>query len=125
MGAVKSNKRILVLDKDSRLVDPVDDVLAGGGWDVQFTYDPNAVFDLAKANRPDLVILDFLLLDSECKTICDDFRSDPDLQSVPIMVVTRYKTRKTSQAAYQCDALFVKPVDVGIVASHIDYLMAS
>lgn len=125
MKALESKKRVLVLDKDTRLMDAVDDVLALGGWDVSITFDPNAVYDLAKEQQPDLVILDYLLIDNNCNLICNDFKEDPELRSVPIIIVTAYKNRKVKAAQYHCDALFVKPLDVSMVASRIDYLLAS
>ena len=111
MNAFNDKKYILVLDKDNRILSVVDDLMHLGNFEVHITYDPNAVYDSAKAMKPDLVILDYLLLNNECQEICRDFKEDADLQSVPIIVVTSYKSKKILAEAYKCEALFVKPLE--------------
>ncbi|MGY4535930.1 CheY-like chemotaxis protein [Mucilaginibacter sp. UYNi724] len=78
-----------------------------------------------QALKPDLVILDYLLLNDECALICRDFKEDAEMRGVPLIVVTAYKTKKTIDDAYKCEALFVKPLDVSLFASSVNYLMAS
>lgn len=125
MELVNRQKRILVLDKDNRIRSVVDEMLLYGDWDISVIYDPYAVYDKAKTYAPDLIILDYLLLDNDCATICQDFKDDAELESVPIIVVTAYKTRKASADFFKCDALFIKPLDMTVLASRMEYLMAS
>lgn len=119
------NKRILVLDKDTRILSVVDEIMHVGHYDMHIVFDPNAVYDKARDIKPDLVILDYLLLNNECEQICQDFKNDPEMSGIPIIVVAKYKTRKVTADSYKCDALFVKPLDVPLFASRMDYLMAS
>ncbi|AMR30438.1 hypothetical protein A0256_02890 [Mucilaginibacter sp. PAMC 26640] len=125
MKGFEDKKHILVLDKDNRLLSVVDDLAYLGNFEIHVTYDPNAVYDKAKDLKPDLIILDYLLLNNECLEICEDFKQDLNLTSVPIIVVTAYKSKKIRAEAYKCDALFVKPLDISLFASRMDYLMAS
>ncbi|MES2277862.1 MAG: response regulator [Bacteroidota bacterium] len=125
MELLNKQKRILVLDKDNRIQSVVDEMMHYGDWAISITYDPYAVYNMAKANKPDLIILDYLLLDNDCALICKDFKDDIVLQNVPIIVVTAYKTRKASADCYKCDALFIKPLDMEVLASRMEYLMAS
>jgi len=125
MELVQAKKQILILDKDNRILSVVDDIMHLGEFDIHITFDPNAVFDKAKSMQPDLVILDYLLLNDECAEICNDFKKDAELRSVPLIVVSAYKSKKIRQEEYNCDALFVKPLDVSLFASKIDYLTAS
>lgn len=125
MNALQEKKHILVLDKDNRILSVVDDLMHLGNFEVHVTYDPNAIYDSAKSLKPDLVILDYLLLNNECQEICQDFKEDLELTGVPIIVVTSYKSKKIRAEAYKCEALFVKPLDLSLFASRMDYLMAS
>jgi len=125
MATLDKQKKVLVLDKDNRIHSVVDEMMCYGDWDVSMTYDPYAVFDKAKTCKPDVIILDYLLLDNDCATICQDLRDDADLHDVPIIVVTAYKTRKAKADFYKCDALFIKPLDMSVLASRMEYLMAS
>lgn len=63
MEPMHSKKRILVLDKDTRVLNAVDEILTLGDWDVSILFDPNAVYDKAKSYKPDLVILDYVLVE--------------------------------------------------------------
>jgi DNA-binding response OmpR family regulator len=96
-----------------------------GDFDVHLTYDPNAIYDKAKVIHPDLIILDYLLLDMDCALVCQDFKDDEQLRQVPIIVVTAFKSKKAELESYKCDALFVKPLDMELLASRMEYLMAS
>lgn len=125
MELLNSQKRILVLDKDNRIASVVDEVSCYGDYDIHTIYDPNSVYDKAKSFKPNLIILDYLLLDGDCALICQDFKEDPKLKSVPIIIVTSYKTKKASADFYKCDALFIKPLDMEVLASRMSYLMAS
>lgn len=125
MIALQQKKHILVLDKDNHLLSVVDDLACLGNFEIHITYDPGAVYDKAKDLKPDLIILDYLLLNNECQEICQDFKEDIHLNGVPIIVVTAFRSKKIRAEAYKCEALFVKPLDVSLFASRMDYLMAS
>jgi DNA-binding response OmpR family regulator len=125
MELLGRQKRVLVLDKDNRIASVVDEMMWYGDWDVVVTYDPNAVFDKAKACKPDLIILDYFLLDNDCEVICRDLKNDAQLNNIPLIVVTAYKTKKAKADCFKCDALFIKPLDMEVLASRMDYLIAS
>lgn len=120
-----AKKHILVLDKGSRVLSVVDQVLFYGDYNLHIIYDPNSVYDRAKALTPDLIILDYLLLDKDCEEIIQDLKEDEALKDIPIIVVTVYRSKKVIADSYKCDALFVKPMDMDVLASRIEYLMAS
>jgi two-component system cell cycle response regulator DivK len=125
MELLSQKKRILVLDKNSRMLSVVDEIMMYGDFDVHTIYDPNAVYDKAKDFHPDVIILDYLLLDNDCALICQEFKDDANLSNVPIIVIASYRTQQVTNDSYNCDALFVKPLDMTVLASRMDYLMAS
>ena len=125
MELISQKKRILVLDKNSRMLPVVDEIMMYGDFDVQTIYDPNVVYDKAKDFHPDVIILDYLLLDKDCALICRDFKDDVNFKNVPLIVVASYRTQQVTIDSYNCDALFVKPLDMMALASRMDYLMAS
>jgi DNA-binding response OmpR family regulator len=125
MEILNKRKRILVLDKNSRMSSVIDDVLNYGDFEIFTIYDPGYVSDKAKMIKPDLILLDYLLVDDDCVLICRELKNDQELKDTPVIVITAYRTKKVVNNAYQCDALFLKPLDMSILASRIDYLMAS
>ncbi|WP_183557953.1 response regulator [Mucilaginibacter sp. SP1R1] len=125
MDTSSNKKKILILDKNSRMLSVIDDIMYYGNFDIHLTYDPNAVYDKAKIIAPDLVILDYLIADQDCIMVCQDFRNDDQLKNIPIIVVTAFRTKMAQKEVYKCDALFVKPLDMELLASRMEYLMAS
>lgn len=125
MKTTGTKKKILILDKNSRMLSVIDEIMYYGDFDVHLTYDPDAIYDKAKVINPDLIILEYLLLDTDCALVCQDFKDDEQLKGVPIIVVTAFKTKKAQQESYKCDALFIKPLDMELLASRMQYLMAS
>jgi two-component system cell cycle response regulator DivK len=125
MELLDKQKKILVLDKDNRILSVVDEMMYYGDWQVRTIYDPYSVHDVAQSYQPDLIILDYLLLDNDCALISQDFKDDTELQNIPIIIVTAYKTKKANADSFKCDALFIKPLDMQVLASRMEYLMAS
>jgi DNA-binding response OmpR family regulator len=125
MELLDKQKKILVLDKDNRILSVVDEMMYYGDWQVRTIYDPYSVHDVAQSYQPDLIILDYLLLDNDSALISQDFKDDTELQNIPIIIVTAYKTKKANADSFKCDALFIKPLDMQVLASRMEYLMAS
>ncbi|HWZ02207.1 MAG TPA: response regulator [Mucilaginibacter sp.] len=125
MELLAKQKRILILDNGGRMVSIVNEIMQYGDFDVHTIYDPNSVYDKASLINPDLIILDYLLLNNECELVCRDIKEDDHLKNIPVIVVTAYKNKKVRADAYKCDAIFLKPIDMQLFAPRIDYLMAS
>jgi DNA-binding response OmpR family regulator len=125
MELLSKQKRILVLDNGGRMLSVVDDIMKYGDFDIHIVYDPDTVCDKAKTIHPDLILLDYLLLNNDCRQVCNDLKGEVTLSNVPVIVVSSYSSRKVKSDAYNCDALFVKPMDMEILASRMDNLMAS
>jgi len=125
MELISKQKKILVLDNGGRMLPVVDDILTYGDFDVHIVYDTEVVCEKAKAIQPDLIILDYLLLNNECELICQDLKEEMTVKDIPVIIVSAYRSKKVKSDAYKCDALFLKPVDMEVLASRMDYLMAS
>lgn len=116
-------KKILVLDKKGRMLPVIDDLMYDSDFDVHLTYDSNVIYDKARQINPDLLILDYLLLKNNCALVCQDFKRDAQLKQVLIIVVTAFFSKKALSDAFKCDALFIKPPDMAVLASQMEYLM--
>ena len=125
MELINKQKKILVLDNGGRMLSVVDEILLYGDFDVHTVYDADAICERAKSIHPDLIILDYLLLNNECELICQDLKEEDLVKDIPVIIVSTYRSKKLRSDAYKCDALFLKPMDMEVLASRIDYLMAS
>jgi PleD family two-component response regulator len=125
MELAKRQKRILVLDNGGRMLPVIEEIMAYGDFDMHVMYDPNYITYRAKELKPDLIILDYLLVNNDCALVCQDLKEEKGLEQIPVIVVARYMTKKIRSESYKCDALFVNTMDMGVIAPRINYLIAS
>jgi CheY-like chemotaxis protein len=69
--------------------------------------------DFASAPRPALVLLDLNLPRRSGLEVLADLKADPDLQTIPVVVLTTSKAQQDIQRSYQLhtNAYVVKPID--------------
>lgn len=69
--------------------------------------------DFASSPRPDIVLVDLNLPGISGHTILEEIKSDPDLQRIPVIVLTGSKSEEELNEAYDeyANACLVKPVD--------------
>lgn len=66
----------------------------------------------AKAPRPDLILLDLNLPKKDGREVLAEIKADPDLKSIPVVVLTTSKADEDVARAYECHAncFITKPV---------------
>ncbi len=82
-------KRILIVEDDKVLVRGLSDALKHENFDVLSGGDGNVGYEMAKKEKPDLIILDLILPGMNGLEVCKKIRSD-QLQ-VPILMLTSKK----------------------------------
>jgi len=85
LDAMDAKKKILVVDDEQRLVDVVRAYLEREGYQVLTAYDGRAALALARAQRPDLIVLDLMLPEVDGLEVCRILRRE---SSVPIIMLT-------------------------------------
>lgn len=80
--------RILVADDDQDLNDLVTMKLEAAGHEVLSAVDGEAALSLAFSQRPDLIVLDWMLPKRNGLEVCREVRSDPSLASTHILMLT-------------------------------------
>ena len=79
---------ILIIEDEKDIVDLVDYHLKQSGFSVLKALDGPSGLEIAKKNRPSLVILDLMLPGMDGKDICRAIKSNPLTQSIPILMLT-------------------------------------
>lgn len=80
--------RILVADDDQDLNDLVSMKLEASGHEVLSAVDGEAALALATSERPDLIVLDWMLPRRNGLEVCRDVRSNPELSGTRILMLT-------------------------------------
>lgn len=79
------NETILVVDDDEALAEMVGIVLAQEGYETFFCVTGDQALDSYLTNRPDLILLDFMLPGKDGIEVCTELRQHTD---VPIIMLT-------------------------------------
>ncbi len=79
---------ILMIEDEKDIADLVEYHLKQSGFSVLKAMEGASGLDIAKKNRPSLVILDLMLPGMDGKDICRALKSNPLTQSIPILMLT-------------------------------------
>src|SRR5262245_44830285 len=106
-----SRKRILVAedDVDNRRI--VAKRLSLDGYEMLEPVDGGAAIDLARAERPDLIIMDLALPQVDGWEACRTLKRDPLTADIPIIALTAFAMRGDEERARKagCDGYLSKP----------------
>src|ERR1700685_3825258 len=81
-------KKILLIEDDADLFSLLKYNLEKEGFALSGLQTGKGAIELCRQVRPDLILLDIMLPDSDGLDICKAIRKDPDLSAVPIIFLT-------------------------------------
>jgi two-component system cell cycle response regulator DivK len=106
-------KRILVVEdhEDNRQI--LRDLLEHAGYDMIEAEDGEQALRAAASHRPDIILMDIQLPMLDGYEAARRLKSDPNLNAIPIIVITSYALSGDEEKAYAagCDAYVAKPYD--------------
>lgn len=79
---------ILIVEDEADVVDLLRYNLNKAGFSVLIANDGLQGLEMARANRPDVVVLDLMLPGMDGKTVCRSLKKDPETESLPILMLT-------------------------------------
>jgi CheY-like chemotaxis protein len=80
-------KRLLVADDDPDVLDLVSQLL-GGTYEIETVGDGAAALAAVARQRPDAILLDLMMPGTDGFAVIERLRQDPDLRTIPIVVLT-------------------------------------
>lgn len=88
MGAT-TKKKILIVDDDPDMLEIATASLVVNGFDVITASDGEEGFQRAKAEKPDLILLDVMMTTpEEGFVIAQELHADPDTKNIPVILLT-------------------------------------
>src|SRR5215475_12859093 len=81
-------KKIVLIEDDQDLYSLIHYNLEKEGFAVAGSQTGKGVLELCRRERPDLILLDILLPDSDGLEICKAIRANPELAHVPLIFLT-------------------------------------
>src|ERR1700749_1583132 len=81
-------KKIVLIEDDQDLYSLVEYNLTKEGFTVVGSQTGKGALELCRRERPDLIILDIMLPDSDGLAICKGIRAHPELANIPVIFLT-------------------------------------
>ena len=125
------SKRILLVDDDPDLVDAVAQILKSKKYEIETAYDGPEGLQKARSQKPDLIVLDVMMPGKDGYTVCKELKADPELSSVPVLLLTAVAshvatTRFTQEMGLETEAddYLDKPVEPDVLVKRIETLLS-
>lgn len=80
--------RILLVEDDPVLQEMYKDKFTGEGFEIQATSYGKKGIEMLKEFRPDVLLLDLILPDVTGFSVLDEINKDPEVNTIPILVMT-------------------------------------
>lgn len=113
MSKEPTGASILVVDDDPEIVSMLSTRLTARGYKVSSAGDGHRALELAKRERPDLVLLDVMMPGKSGWEVARALKQDPVTQSIKIVMVTAIgaQVNEITSPLYGADAHVDKPFE--------------
>jgi two-component system cell cycle response regulator DivK len=107
-------KTVLIVEDNELNMKLFHDLLEAHGYDIVGTRDGTGVLELARAHRPDLILMDIQLPKVSGLEVTRWIKNDPELQRIPVIAVTAFAMRGDEERILQggCEAYLSKPISI-------------
>lgn len=120
------SKTALIVEDNALNMKLMRDLLEASGIKTVQTNDGGSALELARAHKPDIVLMDIQLPDVSGLDVTRDLKADPELKDIPVVAVTALALRGDEERVMEagCDAYVSKPISVAkfldVVKSFLD-----
>ncbi len=104
-------EKILYADDEADVRETVKSMLTKEGFEVIVAKDGPEALGLAKTDKPDLIILDYLMPGLNGIEVCQNLKKDNLTKSVPVIMVTAYPDEKEKSLSAGAVDFITKPVE--------------
>ena len=108
------SKTILIVEDNELNMKLFNDLLQAHGYNTLLAKDGRVVLEMARKNRPDLILMDIQLPEISGLEITKMLKADDDLCAIPVVAVTAFAMKGDEQKIRNggCDGYIAKPISV-------------
>ncbi len=119
-------KTVLIVEDNALNMKLFHDLLVARGHRVLQSREGLAAFETARAEKPDLIVMDIQLPAISGLEVTGWLKADPDLSHIPVVAVTAFAMRGDEARIREggCEAYLAKPISVRRFLAVIDDLLA-
>src|SRR5215468_368230 len=113
-GGLRLAKTVLIVEDNELNMKLFHDLLEAHGYDIVGTRDGVEVLELARAHRPDLILMDIQLPKVSGLEVTKRIKDDPELSRIPVVAVTAFAMNGDEERIRQggCEAYLSKPISI-------------
>lgn len=107
-------KRVLIVEDNELNMKLFHDLLEAHDIDTIQTRDGHAVLDIARAEKPDLIVMDIQLPEVSGLDVTKSLKDDDELKHIPVIAVTAFAMKGDEQKIREggCEDYVSKPISV-------------
>lgn len=127
---VFSNKRLSAMDKLIHVVEDDEDIrfiveyiLIESGYRVESSATAKEFHTYMARARPDLILLDVMLLDGNGIELCRDLKSDIKTDDIKIIIMSAHAAEKAVLEEACADDFISKPFDLDYLIDHVKKIL--
>jgi CheY-like chemotaxis protein len=122
MSSAEKPKKVLIVDDEPGVVSYLEMLLRDNGYETVTASDGREALETARREKPDLVTLDISMPEASGTRFYKEVRTDPDLASTPVIIITAVTGYAGDPYAYKKfisgrhlvpapEGFFPKPID--------------
>lgn len=116
--------RVLIAEDEPDIAESLAALLSSRGYQASFVLDGAEALARARADKPDLLLLDFRLPGLDGLSVCRQLRSSPDTKTVRVVMMTGMKGEEAGSAlASGAAACLTKPFDAGKLLAVVEEVL--
>jgi DNA-binding response OmpR family regulator len=121
----EKKKKILVVDDSQDMRAILSMRLRINGYEVIMAQDGQEGLDRARADAPDLIILDLMLPKIDGYEVCRILKFDDKYKNIPVIILSALDQQEDREKAVGSgsDAYFIKPFDLELLLAKIKNLV--
>jgi len=107
-------KTVLVVEDNELNMKLFHDLLEASGYNILQTRNGLEAIDIARAHRPDLILMDIQLPEVSGLEVTKWIKEDDDLRAIPVIAVTAFAMKGDEEKIRSggCEAYIAKPISV-------------
>ena len=117
-------RRLLVAEDDLELRTAIAEYLRGEGFDVDEADNGADALDSARAEPPDILVLDLNMPDVGGVEVLADWTRNVDLRDIPVVLVSAGPDLADVAQRFDVRASLTKPFDMDVLRAVIEQLLA-
>jgi len=120
------SKKILFVDDEQDVLKTLESFFISEGFIVITATDGAQGLSKARAEKPDLVVLDIMLPKIDGYKICRILKFDEKLKKIPVIMLSARVQQEDKELGEEvgADCYITKPVDMGFLAAKVNELLS-